>query len=89
MPRDPDSRYSQINSTTTIKENKGVLNSIFVSSASSTPQLTVYDATDTSGTVMVNTWTPSGGEEYLTSTAQFDALTVEISGTVECTVFYD
>lgn len=87
--RDEASEFQQISSNTTIKENKGILRSIFVSSASNTPQITVYDGTSTGGTTIAAQWTPTAGEEYLTSSVHFESgLFVEIGGDVQCSVFY-
>ena len=57
---------------------------IFVAQASSTPTLKVAD---TGGTI-ANTFTPSAGVFYPLPCTISGTLTVTISGTVDCTVFY-
>ncbi len=64
----------------------GNLLGIWVSSASATPTLAVYNGTTAGGVVMANTFTPSAGTFY-PMPMQFDAgLYVAIVGTVDCTV---
>jgi hypothetical protein len=62
----------------------GVLMGVFVSSASSTPTLKFAD---TAGTI-ANTFTPEGGRYYPIPTLFTGTLTITVSGTVDCTVFY-
>jgi hypothetical protein len=62
----------------------GSLLGIFVASASATPTIKVADTTGT----LVNTFTPTAGQFYRLPTKWNGTLTVTISGTVDCTVFY-
>ena len=57
---------------------------VFVSQASSTPTLKLAD---TLGTI-ANTFTPAAGTFYPLPCQLNGTLTVTISGTVDCTVFY-
>ena len=57
---------------------------ILVAQASATPTLKVAD---TAGTIM-NTITPAAGQFYPMPCQLSGTLTVTISGTVDCTVFY-
>lgn len=67
----------------------GRLMGIFVASASTVPTIAVYDGADATGKVLANTFTPAGATWY-TIPAQFNnGLFVAISGTVDCTVFWE
>ena len=57
---------------------------VFVSQASATPTLKLAD---TLGTI-ANTFTPAAGTFYALPCQLNGTLTVTISGTVDCTVFY-
>jgi hypothetical protein len=77
--------YKNITSTTTVYTGTGGLFGIFVASASSTPTLKVSDG----ATTVVNTFTPAGATFY-TIPARFNtSLVVTVSGTVDCTVFWN
>lgn len=79
---------TNISATTTLVKGDGVLVGIFVSSASNTPTITVYDDTTNSSTKLIDTFTPVAATYYPIN-AQFSAgLTVAISGTVSCTPVY-
>lgn len=78
----------QISATTTVKTGDGVLGNIFVSAASSTPTITVYDGTSTAGTKIVDTFTPVSATNYRLPAGFAVGLHVVISGTVSCTVLY-
>ena len=66
------------------------LGGIFVSAASSTPTITIYDdpATGT-GLKLVDTFTPVAGTWYFLPFRCTAGLYVVISGTVSCTVGWD
>lgn len=57
---------------------------VFVSQASATPTLKVADG----GGVIMNTLTPLAGTYYPFPCKVTGTVTVTISGTVDCTVFY-
>lgn len=62
---------------------------IFVSSASNTPTLTLYDsATTTTSTVVVNTFTPSAGTWYPLPFKYANGIYLVVGGTVAGTVGY-
>jgi hypothetical protein len=72
-----------------VKTGLGNVKGIFVGSASATPTIKVWDSTAASGTVLVNTFTPTGPAWYEFGDASFSTgLYVEISGTVDCTVMF-
>ncbi len=77
--------YKNITSTTTVYTGTGGLFGIFVASASSTPTLKVSDG----ATTVVNTFTPAGATFY-TIPARFNtSLVVTVSGTGDCTLFWN
>lgn len=61
-----------------------ILAGVFVASASASPTLKFADG---SGTI-ANTFTPIGGTNYWFPCQITGTLTVTVSGTVDCTVFY-
>lgn len=77
-----------ISSTTTVKSGGGLLAGIFVASASATPTIKVWNNTSAATNVLVNTFTPIGGQWYPMPFTFDTGLTVEIGGTVDCTVSY-
>lgn len=77
--------YTQISATTQIKTGAGVTAGIFVSAASATPTITVYDDTGTT-TKIVDTFTPVAATWYTLPFAFGTGLRVVISGTVSCSV---
>jgi hypothetical protein len=86
------SNIAYIEATTLVKSAPAKLKGIFVSAASSTPTITVYD-TQTSGTdiTVLGVFTPVAATNYIffdgLNTA--NGLYVVISGTVKCTVYYE
>lgn len=81
--------YSNISESTAVKSVTGTFAGIFVSAASDTPTITVYDNTAGSGTKIIDTFTPSASTFYEIPNCVFsNGLYVVISGTVSCTVFY-
>lgn len=80
--------YKQISATALLKSGFGGLSGIFVSAASSTPTITVYDELISSGTTtkIVDTFTPVAGTYYPMPFEFKTGLVVAISGTVSCTV---
>jgi dolichol kinase len=79
---------SLITATTTIKSTGGSLAGIFVSAAASTPTITIYDGTSTSGTKIVETFTPVAATYYQIPALVNTGLHVVISGTVSATVLW-
>ena len=81
----PESQnYKNITSTTTIWTGTGGLLGIFVSSASSTPTITVSDGAGT----MVAQFTPVASTFYPLPGRFNTSLVFTIGGTVNCTVFW-
>lgn len=85
----------QITATTQVKVGLGKLKSIFVSAASATPTITVYDE-DQGGTTrkVVDTFTPVAATSYQFTGDDYGitmskGIYVVISGTVSCTVLYE
>lgn len=83
--------YRQITASTQIKASAGRLRGIFVSAASATPTIKVWDNTAGSGAILIDVFTPvpaqyyGFGDDAVAGTGLF----VTISGTVSCTVFYN
>lgn len=82
--------YKQISASANVDNDQGALKGIFVSAASATPTITVYEsATTTTGTKMVDTFTPTAAQWYSFGDMSYaQGLYVVISGTVSCTVVY-
>jgi hypothetical protein len=85
--------YTQISATANIKPAAGKLKAIFVSAASSTPTITVYDsaATTTTKTVL-SVFTPTAATNYifpLDGIYVNSGIYVVISGTVSATIIYE
>lgn len=79
--------YEAITSSTNVQLRSCTLGGIFVSSASATPTITVYDsATTTTTTTVVAVFTPIAGTYYPMPFSLINGCYVVISGTVACTV---
>lgn len=78
-----------ISASTAVKGVSGLLGGIFVSAASNTPTITIYDGTSTSGTALVSVFTPVAGTFYPIPAAYGAGLYVAIGGTISCTVFWN
>jgi hypothetical protein len=85
--------YTYITASTNIKPMAGKLKGIFVSSASSTPTIAVYDsAAATTTNIVLNTFTPVGATSYmlpLDGAYAKNGLYVVIGGTVAATVIWE
>jgi len=85
--------YTYITASKQIKVGAGKLRGIFVSSASSTPTITIYDVQTGTDTTMVGVFTPVGATFYpfgsLDGAFFNQGLNVVISGTVAATVIYE
>lgn len=83
----PAYSYKQISASTNVKPASGILGGIFVSSASNTPQITVYDSASTgTGTTIVAQITPVSATWYPMPFGFSSGCYVVIGGTVQCTV---
>lgn len=79
--------YKQISSSANCLPTDGALIGIFVSAATSTPTITVYDsATTTTTTPIVSVFTPVAATWYNMPIICNAGCYVVISGTVSCTV---
>lgn len=87
------SLYKQLSATTQIKPMAGKLKGIFVSAASGTPTITVYDSPTSLNTdpKVIDTFTPTAGVNYNFFDGLYlnKGLYVVISGTVSCTIAYE
>jgi hypothetical protein len=85
--------YTYITASKQIKVGAGKLRGIFVSSASSTPTITIYDVQTGTATTMVGVFTPVGATFYpfgsLDGAFFNQGLNVVLSGTVAATVIYE
>jgi len=85
--------YTYITASANIKPMAGKLKGIFVSAASSTPTITIYDsASTTTTTTILGTFTPVGATSYLLpldGAYAKDGIYVVIGGTVAATIIYE
>ena len=85
--------YTYITASKQIKVGAGKLRGIFVSSASSTPTITIYDVQSGTATTMVGVFTPAGATFYpfgsLDGAFFNQGLNVVLGGTVAATVIYE
>lgn len=85
--------YTYISASANIKPMAGKLKGIFVSSASSTPTITVYDsAAATTTNTILGTFTPAAATSYilpLDGAYAKDGIYVAISGTVTATIIWE
>jgi hypothetical protein len=88
-PADPAYTPKQITASGNVCANDGILGGIFVSQASNTPTITVYDDAGTGTTKkLVDTFAPVAGQWYPLPFAFSNGLNVVISGTVSATFGY-
>lgn len=85
--------YTYITASANIKPMAGKLKGIFVSSASSTPTITVYDSASTTTTkTILGVFTPAAATSYLLpldGAYAKDGIYVAIGGTVAATVIWE
>jgi hypothetical protein len=86
------SNYAQISATSLVKNQPGKLKGIFVSTVTSTPTITIYDAQTADTSVkIIDTFTMSAA----TNLIFFDGINCEnglyvvISGTASLTVYFE
>ncbi len=75
---------TQASSPLTVWTGAGVLQGIFVASASATPTVAVKDG----ATTIVNTFTPTAGTFVWLPATFATSLVVTLGGTVDCTIFW-
>lgn len=81
--------YKQLSASANISAVGGNIGGIFVSAASATPTITVYDsATTTTTTKIIDTFTPVAATFYRLPFGYSAGLYVVISGTVSATVAF-
>lgn len=87
------STYKQITATTEVKTSAGKLKGLFVSAASSTPTITIYDSSSfsTSDPKIIDTFTPTAGtnHNFYDGIYAKNGLYVVISGTVSATIAFE
>jgi len=86
------SNITYLDATAKVKTAPAKLKGIFVSAASDTPTITVYDTQTTVTDVKVlDTFTPVAATNYnfYDGLNTANGLYVVISGTVKCTVYYE
>ena len=85
--------YTYITASANIKPMAGKLKGIFVSSAASTPTITVYDsAAATTTTTILGQFTPTGATSYLLpldGAYAKNGIYVALGGTVAATVIWE
>ena len=85
--------YTYVTASKQIKVGAGKLRGIFVSSASSTPTITIYDVQTGTATTMIGAFTPVGATFYpfgsLDGAFFNQGLNVVLGGTVAATVIYE
>lgn len=83
----PSKSTPSIAASAQITSGPGALTGIFVTAASATPTIKVWDSLAASGTVLIDTFTPVAGTSYFFSPIGFGVgLYITISGTVSCCV---
>lgn len=87
------STYKQITATAMIKPAAGKLKGLFVSAASSTPTVTIYDSAmySTSDPKILDTFTPVAGtnHNFYDGIYAKNGLYVVITGTVSATIAFE
>lgn len=86
--------YERITATHQIKVGFTVLKGIFISAASATPTITIYDSgtANTSDPIIIGVFTPAAATNYTFTANGITAskgLYVVISGTVAATLFFE
>ncbi len=81
--------FKQIAASGNVKATQGVLLGVFVSNATATPTITIYDdpATGTTNKI-VDTFTPVASTWYPVPVGFSTGCNVVLGGTVSCTVVY-
>lgn len=82
-------KYTQLTASAMVAAGPIKLLGIFVSAASATPTIKVWDATSAFGNVAVDTFTPVAGTFYPMPFVLPNGCFITISGTVSCTVSTD
>lgn len=81
--------YKQITSSGNVSSRPSNLLGIFVSAATATPTITVYDDAATGTTTkIVDTFTPTSGTWYILPFSTANGINVVLGGTVSATVAF-
>lgn len=87
------STYKQISATTQVKAAAGKLKGLFISAASSTPTITIYDSAtfSTSDPKIIDTFTPVAGtnHNFYDGIYAKNGLYVVVGGTVSATIAFE
>ena len=86
------SNYAIISATTLLKQQAGKIKGIFVSAASSTPTIAIYDAQTASTSIkVIDTFTPVAATNYnfMDGINTEFGIYIVVGGTVSCTVYYE
>lgn len=91
LNQNPSYQYKQITATTQVNKRRAQLGSIFVSSVSGSPTITVYDsgAGSTSDPKVVDTFIPVAATNYPLNYELQNGLYIVIGGTVSATVAFN
>lgn len=82
--------YLQLTASGLVLSGAGKLAGIFVSAASATPTIKVWDNSAASGAVLLDTFTPTAGQMYNFPHGRVaNGIYITIGGTVSLTAFYD
>lgn len=85
--------YTYMTATANIKSTAGKLKGIFVSAATSTPTITVYDSSAaTTARTILGVFTPAAATSYLLpleGAYANDGIYVVLSGTVSATIIWE
>ncbi|MDE2097922.1 MAG: hypothetical protein KGL39_11785 [Patescibacteria group bacterium] len=82
-------QYLQMTASGLVKNGAGCAGGIFVSSASGTPTITVYDSNTGSGNKIVDTFTPVAATPYPMPAVFTQGMYIVIGGTVSLTAYYN
>lgn len=78
---------NNLSATANVMPRAGAVTGVWVSSASGSPTIAIYDsATTGTGTIIANTFTPVASTYYPIPFAVQNGVYVVIGGTVDCTV---
>lgn len=87
------SNYIQLSASAQVKPMAGLIKNIFVSAASDTPLITVYDspASDNTDPKVLDTFVPTAATNYNFYDGLYanKGIYVVISGTVSCTIGFE
>lgn len=84
------SKFKYTAASVLVKTGKGRIRGIFVSTASGSPTIKLWDSLTATGTIVVNTFIPVAATFYEFPEVGFDTgLYITIANTVTCTVEYN